>query len=139
MEKYNQLKDGMIQAKNEVKRDLTEPVDWKVVKEKDGICIKRRDEKHSHVPTFKGETVLNVSPKVFFEEILLNKNNRRNLWNPSHVSSKTLDVYETETSHFELYTDAISGALGGLISGRDMVNARDWEETDGSYFFWFTR
>jgi hypothetical protein len=125
MEMWNKWRSHMEGAKQELQKDLNEEGNaWKVIKSQSGVTIKKCEKKDFSVPTFKGEGIIGVSSRKFFEEILLNQNKRRKIWNPSHLSSNTLDTYEQNGAHFELYTDSVNGALGGIISARDFVCCR---------------
>jgi len=137
MEAFKKHETAIEDAKCEVRKLAAEEHhSWKILKEEDGVTIKKAEKKGVSVPVFKATGTIDVPTKTFFEEILTDKSGRRKEWNPSYATSQKLEEYQEDGRHFELYTDSVNGALGGLISGRDFVNIRDFEEKDGCYLFW---
>eukprot|EP01118_Nematostelium_gracile_P019228 TRINITY_DN883_c0_g1_i1.p1 TRINITY_DN883_c0_g1~~TRINITY_DN883_c0_g1_i1.p1 ORF type:complete len:214 (+),score=67.24 TRINITY_DN883_c0_g1_i1:33-674(+) len=135
---YQKHQAALEQAKREIENDAQEiGHSWKEVKSKDGVVVKKTEKKGTDIPAFKAVGNIKTTPTQFFEEVL-NNSHRRREWNPSWDHANVLDKYEQDGIHFELYQDAVQGALGGLIGARDFVEIRNYEERNGGYLFFFT-
>jgi hypothetical protein len=62
---------------------------------------------------------------------------RRALWNPSWERTRVIDAWSRGHRNYQLFHEEIRGALGGLVSGRDFVQARvSWHDDDDGGRSW---
>ncbi|KAK3106259.1 hypothetical protein FSP39_016222 [Pinctada imbricata] len=103
---------------------------WAIEKEKPGVgVIKSRPSKISRGKGYKLEAIVNISPIKLWEDTITDLPNQPN-WNPTLLEARTLQVLDDTT---EISYTIANEAAGGIVSARDFINVRHWDEREGVY------